>query len=763
MGTPRLFEVIEMQFSHRSVFLAVLTLSLLAGCDFSSPWGSSSSGTEYGATGVSGNTGTGGTGGTGGGTTTSPPGGVGGESGTTGTDDTVVATSSTPGAVVAIGASQNVSITFTSNDGLAITGFGVSNSLGTGILPAGWSGPSTFSCALVASGSGCVLNLTYAPTAADTGAVVINYVYVDNAGLSKAPGGSITIPYQAVPENNVVATAYPTGQINAALGGTQSVSVNFTTDTNNATMDNPATNFSVTTNLAALPAGWTSAAPSFSCALVSSGNGCQLMLTYAPTAAGRGTLALDYSYTDDTGAARVGTLNIPYSSTSANTVVATASPAGQINAAIKTGGQAVAITFTTDDGKPASELSVTSSLGALPAGWRSSSGSFACASVSTGNGCQLHLTYAPTALGGGTLTLNYAYTDDTGTAQTGTLTLPYAATTNDNVTATPSPSGQINAVVGMGSANVAVVFTTDDGRLATALDLTSSLAALPAGWSSTASSFTCATVSSGSTCQLNLTYTPTAAGAGTLTLNYSYKNNANEAKTASFNIMYRATTNDTIAGTPSQPALAVLINSSTAVTVTFATSDGNPASALSVTSGLSALPAGWSSTDTSFTCSTVSAGTVCQLPLTYAPTAVGSGTLTLGFSYLNDSAIADTGTVNIAYRAMSNNTVVATPSANPVNVATGSTTPVTVTFTTSDGNLASNLSVTGLAGLPAGWSTTTNPFNCASVSVGTTCQLSLTYAAPATPSSGTLTLGFSYTNNAGNADTGSLTISYNAT
>ena len=51
------------------------------------------------------------------------------------------------------------------------------------------------------------------------------------------------------------------------------------------------------------------------------------------------------------------------------------------------------------------------------------------------------LTYAPAVLGNGTLTLNYAYDDDAGVAQTGTLDVPYEATTNDNVTATPSPTG----------------------------------------------------------------------------------------------------------------------------------------------------------------------------------------------------------------------------------------------------------------------------------------------------------------------------------
>ncbi len=746
-----------MQVSHRSVLIGTLSLCFLAGCDFSSPWGSSSGGSEYGAVSSTGTTGTG-TGGTGTGTgTTGPKGGVGGESGTNGADNTITAYPSVNGAVVAIGASQTISFTFTSSDGLSSTGFGISGSLGT--LPAGWSGPATFTCALVQTGSNCVLNLTYAPTAADSGTLTLNYVYIDNAGLSKAPGGSVTISYQAIAQNNVVATATPTGQVDARVGeGSQSVGVNFTTDTGYA-----ATDLALTTDLTALPPGWSSTATSFTCAIVSTGSGCELMLKYAPTAAARGSLALNYSYIDDSGAPRNGTLNIPYSNISGNSVVAAASPAGQINAIQKTGGQAVAVTFTTDDGQPASNLVVTSKLSALPAGWRSASGSFSCGSVSTGNGCQLALTYAPTALASGTLTLNYSYVDDTGTAQSGTFDLPYAATTNDNVVATPSPSGQINAVVGMGAQTVNVVFTSDDGRSATALAVTSSLAALPAGWSSSASSLACSEVSSGSSCQLSLTYAPTAAGTGTLMLNYTYKNNDNLTRTATLNIPYRATTNDTVVGTPSQSSIAVPTGMSTGVTVTFATDDGNPASALSVTSGLSPLPAGWSSSASSLACTTVSAGTVCQLSLTYAPTAVDSGTLNLGYSYLNDAGIAKTGTASIAYRATANDTVVGTASSNPVAVAVGSTNTVTVSFVTNDGYPGSALSITsGLTSLPTDWTSASTTFTCATVSAGTACQLSLSYD-PTAVESGTISLGYSYTNDAGTAKTGTVTFAYGAT
>src|SRR5450631_2641283 len=629
----------KMRPDLRWLLHAVCTLLLISGCDFNSPWGSGGSGTHYGSSSPAASAGSGSAAGG-----VAKP-GVGGERTINGADDSVVATVSVAGVSVTTGSAQTISISFTSSDGLAITGFGISGSLGA--LPAGWSGPSSFTCVLVSTGSGCVLNLTYAPTAVGSGTLVLNYVDIDHANIPRAPGGTVSIPYAATAYNNVVAAVSPTGQVNAIAGaGDQTVSVNFTTDDGYA-----ATNLTLTTSLSTLPSGWSSPQSGLSCAIVSSGSGCQLTLDYAPTAAGRGTLTLNYGYTDDSGAPRTGLLNISYSSASANAVVAAAAPTGQINAIVKTGAQDVALTFTTDDGKPAANLFVTSGLTALPPGWSSASQSFSCSSVSTGNGCQLHLRYAPTALAGGTLTLTYAYDDDAGTQHSGTMNLEYAATTNDNGVATPSPSGQINAVVGMGSQSLAVTFTTDDGRPATALQLTSDLGALPAGWSSLDNSFACSGLSSGSGCQLKLNYAPAAAGTGTLVLKYSYLNNAGEPKTGTLGIPYRATTDNNVIGTPNQNSLAVAVGSLTPVTVTFTTDDGNPASALSVTSGLTSLPAGWSSPSTSFSCASVSVGSGCQLALAFAPMAPASGTLTFGFSYTNNSGIVKSGTVTLAYTA----------------------------------------------------------------------------------------------------------------
>jgi hypothetical protein len=150
---------------------------------------------------------------------------------------------------------------------------------------------------------------------------------------------------------------------------------------------------------------------------------------------------------------------------------------------------------------------------------------------------------------------------------------------------------------------------------------------------------------------LPLTFTPAVAANGSLTLAYKYNNNAGEAKTGTVNIPYVATTNNTVDATASQNSLSVLTGSTTPVNITFMTDDGNPASALTVTAGLNPLPAGWSSGSSTFTCPSITTGTGCQVSLSYAPTAAASGTLTLAFSYTNNSGTSKTGSIAIPYAA----------------------------------------------------------------------------------------------------------------
>ena len=73
-------------------------------------------------------------------------------------DDVTVTTSVKGMVVAAVGGSRTLSITFNSSDTHPLSAFNIAGGLAA--LPPGWSGPGTFSCAAVGTGSGCVLNLT---------------------------------------------------------------------------------------------------------------------------------------------------------------------------------------------------------------------------------------------------------------------------------------------------------------------------------------------------------------------------------------------------------------------------------------------------------------------------------------------------------------------------------------------------------------------------------------------------------------------------
>ena len=407
-------------------------------------------------------------------------------------------------------------------------------------------------------------------------------------------------------------------------------------------------NFNVQTGLDSLPAGWNGPA-TFGCASLNAATPCTLDLVFAPTSAGNGTFALGYTFQGTSGKKNA-SVSIDYSAVTANGVQAGVSPGGQVNAIASTGTRAVAITFNTNDGTTATDLAVTTDLSSLPSGWSSTSHTFTCSQASTGSGCQLQLSYAPTAVDSGTLVLNYQYQDDAGLPHNGSVDIDYAATSHNNLVATASPSGQISATLGAGSQAVAVTFTTDDVNPVTNVAVTSNLTSLPSGWSSTAPTFTCATASTGNGCQLSLSFAPTVIGNGTLTLAYSYNDNAGQAQLAHVDIPYISTANNNVIGSVSPTGQVVTqVGSSGSATITFTTDDGNPASSLTATTDLSALPGGWSSTSPSLHCATVNSGNGCQLTLTFAPLTGGSGTLQINYSYTNNAGSARTGSVSIPY------------------------------------------------------------------------------------------------------------------
>jgi len=334
--------------------------------------------------------------------------------------------------------------------------------------------------------------------------------------------------------------------------------------------------------------------------------------------------------------------------------------------------------------------------------------------------------------------------------------------THDSVVATPQ-SNLVSVEVGM-KQTVSITFTSSDGRTISGFALSSGTgAALPAGWSGPAN-FGCASLSTGSSCVLNLTFTPSMYQADqTLTLGYVYVDNATDPViNGSMTLAYQATTDDNVVAALSSVGQvnATVNTGSQTVTATFTTDDGHPASGLTVTSDPSMLPPGWTAPGAS-TCATVSDGTACQLAWVYSPTAPGNGTLTVDYAFNDDSGTPKTSSFNVNYAATANDNVIY-PAVSAITAASGTSQTVTVIFDTDDGFQASNLSM-DLSTLPAGWSYPSTSFTCATISTGNGCELTLTYAPTSAEPTSTLTLPYGYADNAGTAKTGTLSIVYTST
>ena len=546
---------------------------------------------------------------------------------------------------VITGGSQSVSLSFSSDDGKAVTKLQVAQAT----LPAGWSAANApVTCAQVTTGNGCVLLLNYAPTVTASGMLSIGYSYTDS--VSKARTGTATINYAATAHNNVNLTVVPVGQVTTKVGASQTVTVLFTTDDGSA-----ATHLQVTSGLTSLPAGWTTSASTFGCNSISSGNGCRLVLLFAPTVAGSGTVSLGFSYADNAAVQQSGSITLQYASSNDNNVVASVAPQGQVTALINTPSTTVGVTFTTDDGQSATNLQISSGLGAaLPAGWTGPA-TYSCSAVSTGSGCHFNLNFAPTSVGSGTVPLSYSYVSAGGANKSGTIVIPYAATSDNNVKATVDPTGQINALAGSGGLDVRVTFTTDDQNQASNLSIASGLTVLPTGWTGP-STFACAGFATGNGCQLTLHFAPPAVESGSVNLDYTYTSNSGAAKNGSVSLPYQSTTHNNLVATktPSGQVTAVLSQGTQVVNIHFTTDDGIPVTAVSITSGLTSLPTDWTvlGPATTVPCASASTGSGCVLSLQFMPTVRSSGTISLGYAYTDNAGAAQTGTVEVPYASI---------------------------------------------------------------------------------------------------------------
>jgi hypothetical protein len=338
------------------------------------------------------------------------------------------------------------------------------------------------------------------------------------------------------------------------------------------------------------------------------------------------------------------------------------------------------------------------------------------------------------------------------------VTAPTAPTVSTAVTAKTLSNVQLNS-----STPVTVAFGVPDGGSAIALTITTGLSTLPSGWSAASPSFSCASVNAQNPCDLTLTYDPSTAGtSGTLTLGFTYVDSQGRQQQGSVGISYSSAAANSVMTSvaPTGPVQGV-VGSTSAVSVTFASSDGTPDGNVALVTDPGSLPSGWSVQGSALPCATVTGTGGCQLQLAYAPTAAAaSSTLTLAFSYTDDSGAARTGSVAIAYSAVPPASVIA--AATPVSANStfiGSTAALNVVFTAT-GGAATNLQITST--LPTGWTLAGGTLPCAQVGSGNACEATLNYAPVSAISATTLTLQYAYTDNVGEPRTGQINVPYSA-
>lgn len=250
-----------------------------------------------------------------------------------------------------------------------------------------------------------------------------------NSGNNSTANSAYTPPTTATVQFTVMGTQ----KINASIDGTRAVDVLISSQSklNDLKFDN------LSELLAANPS-WRQSGE-FNCPILNTDNSCILNLTYSPTSLTHsGKLTIKYSYSTDSdsvtssvdkvltsSSSQSGSLSLDYAATSSNNVNATVSPAAPIQELIGLS-QSVAISFSSDNSKDATNLQITTGLSNLSttnSGWSGPS-QFSCANLK--QSCVLTLSYAPTLVSqNGTVNLSYSYTNSSGSISNATVTIPY--------------------------------------------------------------------------------------------------------------------------------------------------------------------------------------------------------------------------------------------------------------------------------------------------------------------------------------------------
>ncbi len=489
------------------------------------------------------------------------------------------------------------------------------------------------------------------------------------------------------------------------------------------------------------------------CSTSLSSGTCTIVVTWAPTANGTQTATLSLAYND--GAANQ-TATRAMTAVGADPASLSISDGATYDYGTKARGSSTDKTFTVTNSGGVSATSVSAS--GLSAPFTFKGGTYpgtggTCSSTVAVGTCTMVVTYAPTANGSLSVTLQLDYSD----------TVNAQSTTRD-ITGTGADPASISisngatydfGTVARGSSNDKTFTITNSGGYATS-SMTGSGISAPytfKGGTYPGTGGTCTSALSPGTCTVVVTYAPTANGTANATLQIDYNDGAASQSAT------RALT-----GTAIDPGVLTISDgatynfgtkargTSTDKTFTVTYSGTAPVTSMSA-SGISAPYTfkGGTYPGTGGTCDTGLSSGTCTIVITWAPTANGTQNATLTISYYNGASTSS------ATRAIT--AVGADPASLSISDGTtydfgtkarGSSTDKTLTVTNGGGVSATSVSASGFSApytFKGGAYPGTGGTCGSTVAVGT-CTIIITYAPTANGNlSVTLTLDYSDTVN----------------
>jgi hypothetical protein len=460
---------------------------------------------------------------------------------------------------------------------------------------------------------------------------------------------------------------------------------------------------------------------------------CTLTVAYKPAAAG----ADSATYTLTSGSVSV-TVNFDGTGISA-TPNLQASPNSAAFGSIVVGqtSSTQAITVTNSGGGAASGISFSNPNGAEFLVTSNTCGT----SLNAGSSCTFNLAYKPSGVGADNVTLTINYTGgSTSVAMSGTGTAPPAASLSASPTSIPFG----NVTVGSSSSPQTVTVTNNGGATANGIALTNS----NSGRFAVSGNNCGTTLAAGSSCSLNVTYTPTGTGndVGNLTFNYT----GGSAVVVSMTGTGTAAPTANLSASPTSLAFGSVTVGSTSATqaITLSNTGGAQATGMSFANSNSAEFA-----VSGNTCGgTLNAGASCTLNVAYAPNGAGADSASI--------TITAAGGVTIVVSLSGTGTAAPTPNviAAPAlfgfgNVNVGQTTSATAfTISNTGGAAATGMSMSNsnsaefvVSGNTCG----------ATLNAGASCVLNVAYA-PNAAGADNATITFTFSG-------GSLSISLSGT